>query len=66
MKQYEKIQKEIIEIKDAMEMAGYLDGINTAAIIYCTRNYPSEVCVTESGESETSIYGMNYFLESEV
>ncbi len=66
MKRYEKIQKEIIEIKDAMEMAGYLDGINAAAIIYCTRNYPSEVCVTEIGESKTSIYGMKYFLESEV
>lgn len=66
MKQYEKIQKEIIEIKDAMEMAGYLDGINAAALIYCTRNYPDEVCVTESGESDISIYGMKYFLESEV
>lgn len=64
MKQYEKIQKEIVEIKDAMEMAGYLDGINAAALIHCTRNYPDEVCVTESG-SETSIYGMKYFLESE-
>lgn len=49
MKQYEKIQKEIIEIKDAIEMAGYLDGINAAALIYCTRNCHDEVCVTESG-----------------
>lgn len=66
MKQYEKIQNEIIEFKDSMEMAGYLNGINAAAVIYCTRNYPDEVCVTESGESEISIYGMMYFLESEV
>lgn len=66
MKQYEKIQKDIVEIKDAMEMAGYLDGINAAAVIYCTRNYPDEVCVTESGEIEISIYGMKYFLENEV
>ncbi len=66
MKQYEKIQKDIVEFKNAMEMAGYLDGINAAAVIYCARNYPDEVCLTKSGKSEISIYGMKYFLESEV
>lgn len=66
MKQYEKIQEDIVEFKNAMEMAGYLDGINAAAVIYCTQNYPDEVCLTESGESEISIYGMTHFLESEV
>ena len=66
MKQYEKIQEDIVEFKNAMEMAGYLDGINVAAVIYCTQNYPDEVCLTESGKSEVSIYGMTHFLESEV
>lgn len=66
MKQYEKIQEDIVEFKNAMEIAGYLDGINAAAVIYCTRNYPDEVYLTESGESEISIYGMTHFLESEV
>lgn len=66
MKQYEKIQKEIGECNSAMEMAGYLNRINVSAIIYCKNNYPCEVYVTETGESEISIYGMKYFLESEI
>ncbi len=66
MKQYEKIQKEIAECDSAMEMAGYLNGINVAAVIFCKQNYPDEVCITESGESEISVYGMKYFLENEV
>lgn len=66
MKQFEKIQKEIVEFKDAKEIAGYLVGINAAAIIYCTHNCPDEVCICDNGESEISIYGMTHFLESEV
>lgn len=65
MKQYEKIKNEIIECKSAMEMAGYLHGINTAAIVYCKQNYPSEVYVN-GGESDVSIYGLSYYLESDV
>lgn len=65
MKQYEKIKIEIAECTSGMEMAGYLHGINTSAIVYCVKNYPDEVCITESGESEISIYGLNHFLESD-
>ena len=49
-----------------MEMAGYLDGLNAVAIIYCKQNYPNEVYVTESGESKVAVYGMTYFLEREL
>lgn len=66
MKQFEKIQKEIVGFEDAMEIAGYLNGINAAAIVYCSHNYPNEVCIYKSGESEITIYGMAHFLESEV
>jgi len=65
MKQYEKIQKEISECNSAMEMAGYLDGVNVSAVIFCKQNYPDEV-ITESGKSEISVYGMKCFLENEV
>ena len=47
-------------------MAGYLDGLNAAAIIYCTQNYPDEVYVTESGKSNVTVCGMVYFLEREL
>lgn len=43
-----------------------LNGINAAAVIYCKRNYPNEVRVTQSGESEISVCGMTYFWESEI
>lgn len=49
-----------------MEMAGYLNGINVAAVMFCKQNYPDEVCITKNGESEISVYGMKYFLENEV
>ena len=47
-------------------MAGYLDGLNAAAIIYCQQNYPGEVYITESGESRVTVYGMIHFLDSEL
>ena len=61
MKQYENIKKEINDCESAMEMAGYLDGLNAAAIIYCQQNYPGEVYITESGESRVTVYGMVHF-----
>ena len=66
MKEYEKIKKEITSITTSMEMAGYLHGIQAAAIIFCTKNYPDEICLTKDGESEISIYGLKYYLEREV
>lgn len=66
MKQYENIKKEINDCESAMEMAGYLDGLNASAIIYCQQNCPGEVYITESGESRITIYGMLHFLESKL
>lgn len=47
-----KIQKEICECESAMEMAGYLDGINAVALIYCKKEHPDEVSIAEDGKSE--------------
>ena len=66
VKQYEIIKKEINDCESAMEMSGYLTGINAAAIIYCKQNYPDEVYVTECGESKVTVYGMACFLEREL
>ena len=38
MTQLEKIKKDISEITQSVEFAGYLDGIKTAAILYCMKN----------------------------
>lgn len=64
MKQYEKIKKEISKCESAIEMIGYLHGINVAAIVYCKHNCPDEIIQKETG-NEVSICGMKYFLESE-
>lgn len=37
MKEIDKIKKEIKDINDPTEMAGYLDGIRVAASLYCNR-----------------------------
>lgn len=66
MKQYEKIKKEIIKCDSSMEMAGFLNGLDSAAIVYCQQNCPDEIWLTESGKNEISIYGIQQFLESEV
>lgn len=65
MKQYEKIKIEIAECNSAMEMVGFLNGLTAAAIIYCQNHHPEEISRTETGESELSIYGMQYFWDSE-
>ena len=66
MKQYEWIKKNIWEISNSFMMAGFLDGINESAIIFCKKNIPKEVYVTESGEIKVTIYGMAMYLDSEI
>lgn len=66
MKVYEKIKSEIISISDGMEMAGFLDGIQASAIVYCKTNCPEEFCMDGFGKCVVSICGMAEFLNSEV
>lgn len=64
MKQIERIKQIISECTSSIELAGYIDGINAAAVIYCSERYPDEV-YTGSHGSEVSIYGMACFLDSD-
>lgn len=66
MKQYEKIKNGIASCDSALEMAGYLEGIRVAAIIYCSKEYPDEISKSKNGGTEITIYGMQYYLEREV
>ncbi len=67
MKQFDKIKQDINECQSSMEMAGYIDGIRSAAIIYCKNNCPDEVIVDKSGKVEDiSIYGMVEFMNSDM
>lgn len=66
MKQIDKIKKDIIEITEPLEMAGYLDGMTAAAAVYCKKEYPDEVIFEDGKFQELSIYGMSHFLDSEV
>ena len=47
-------------------MAGYLEGIRVAAIVYCSKEYPDEISKSKNGGTEITIYGMQRYLESEV
>lgn len=65
MKQFDRIKQNISKCESSMEMIGILDGIKTAAVIYCKNNYPDEVFISKNGKVEDiSIYGMEEFLES--
>lgn len=65
MKEIDKIKKEIKNINDPTEMAGYLDGIRVAASLYCRDNYPDEVIIENGQLKELTIYGMINYLQSE-
>lgn len=65
MRQFDRIKQNISECESTMEMIGILDGIKTAAVIYCKNNCPDEVFISKNGKVEDiSIYGMKEFLES--
>lgn len=66
MKQFERIQNEIQGFTTAMEVAGYLEGVRTATLVWCKENAPEEVYEKEIGKLEVSIYGKKAYLESEV
>ena len=66
MRQIEKIKSDLQAISEPLEMAGYLDGIQVSAGLYCLENYPDEV-IFENGKVEAiTVYGMCHYLESEV
>ena len=65
MKRYEEIKKQINECDSAMEMAGYLDGLNVMATTYCLIHFPDEVFKGDEG-CKISILGMEKFLDSEI
>lgn len=65
MKQIDKIKKDISEISESLELAGYLDGITAAAAIYCKKEYPDEVIFKNGKLQEITIYGMSHYLDSE-
>lgn len=59
---YSKNNAEIIE---PFELAGYLDGIATAAAIYCKKEYPDEVIFKDGKLKEVTVYGMSCYLSKE-
>lgn len=65
MKQIDKIKRDIAEITEPFELAGYLDGIATAAAIYCKKEYPDEVIFQDGRLKEVTVYGMSHYLDSE-
>lgn len=66
MKQIDKVKKDIAEITETFELAGYLDGITTAAAIYCKKEYPDEVLFQDGRLKEVTVCGISHYLESEV
>ena len=65
MKQIDKIKRDITEITEPLELAGYFDGIATAAAIYCKKEYPDEVGFKDGKLKEVTVYGMSHYLDSE-
>lgn len=61
---FDKIKEDIKNIDNPMELAGYLDGIRTAAALYCKE--PDEVIFKNGKLEDISIYGMKDYLEREV
>lgn len=66
MKQIDKIKKDIAEISEPFELAGYLDGITMAAVLYCKKEYPDEVVFNDGKLKEVTICGMSHYLDKEL
>lgn len=66
MKQIDKIKRDIAEITEPFELAGYLDSITIAAAIYCKKEYPDEMIFKDGKLQEVTVYGMSYYLENGV
>lgn len=65
MKQYEKFKEDISKCDDPMEIIGFLDGVEAAALIFCRQNCPEEVYKIDT-TNKITIDGMKQFFESEV
>lgn len=59
MKQFDKIKKDIASFNNELELAGYLEGLNVASLLWCKKFCPNEVI----NKNEISITGMTSFLE---
>ena len=66
MKQFERIQKEIQNMDSGITMAGFINGIEAAAIMWCKNNAPDNIYINESGGTELAVYGLSEYLDSEV
>ena len=66
MKVYEKLIRDIADISSGLEMAGFLDGIQVAAIRYCVKEYPEEIVLMHDGRTKISVTGMARYLEREI
>lgn len=59
-----QIRLDIVEIKDPVELAEYLDGIKANAVMYCSENMPGEAYPAKG--LDVSIVGMIEFLKSKI
>lgn len=62
MKQFEKIKEDIVKCESAIEMIGYLNGIESCCLCYCNQNCKNEIYDNQN----ISIYGMKEYLNSEI
>ena len=60
----QQVKEDIKNADSAAEMAGVLDGINAAAVVYCMRHCKEEIYQTEGG-TKTTICGMIKFLDAQ-
>ena len=65
MKQIDKIKKDIAEIIEPFELAGYLDGITTAAAIYCKKECPDEVIFKDGKLKRITVCVISCYLSKE-
>lgn len=65
MTQFEKFKAEVANCENSMELQGLIQGLETAAYIWCTSNCPGETWGGDKGNPNISLYGMNDFLLSE-
>ena len=65
MTQFEKFKKDVAKCQTPIELQGLIQGLETAAYIWCTSNRPGEAWGGDNGNPDISICGMNDFLLSE-
>lgn len=60
----QQVKEDIKNANSAAEMAGILDGINAAAVVYCMQHCKEEIYRTKGG-IKTTICGMIEFLDAQ-